>query len=60
MEAAASEFGFKFQFSAHSLRYTFAAHYLQQEPGGLSQLAQLLGHKSCVSAAQYYNPDETQ
>jgi site-specific recombinase XerD len=32
--------------SAHTLRHTFAVHYLQQHPGKLRDLADLLGHAS--------------
>jgi site-specific recombinase XerD len=32
--------------SVHTLRHTFAAHYLQAHPGDLLGLAALLGHAS--------------
>ena len=42
--------------SAHTLRHTFALAYLQQHPGKLRQLAQLLGHESLDTTAIYLRP----
>jgi site-specific recombinase XerD len=42
--------------SAHTLRHTFAAFYLQQHPGKLRQLAYLLGHESLDTTAIYTRP----
>jgi integrase/recombinase XerD len=42
--------------SAHTLRHTFAAHYLQQHPGKLRELADLLGHESLDTTAVYTKP----
>jgi site-specific recombinase XerD len=42
--------------SAHTLRHTFAAAYLQQHPGKLRQLAYLLGHESLDTTAIYTRP----
>lgn len=42
--------------SAHTLRHTFALHYLQQNPGKLVALACLLGHDSLDTTALYTRP----
>jgi site-specific recombinase XerD len=42
--------------SAHTLRHTFAVHYLQQHPGKLRDLADLLGHESLDTTALYTKP----
>ena len=42
--------------SAHTLRHTFALHYLQQHPGKLRALADLLGHESLDTTALYTKP----
>jgi integrase/recombinase XerD len=42
--------------SAHTLRHTFALHYLQQNPGKLVELACLLGHDSLDTTAIYTRP----
>jgi site-specific recombinase XerD len=42
--------------SAHTLRHTFAVHYLQQHPGKLRDLADLLGHASLDTTALYTRP----
>lgn len=39
--------------SAHTLRHTFATHYLQANPNQLVELAQLLGHDSLNTTAIY-------
>lgn len=39
--------------SAHTLRHTFATHYLQANPSQLVELAQLLGHDSLNTTAIY-------
>lgn len=43
-------------FSTHSLRHTFATHYLQDHPGDLVGLATLLGHSNLNSTAIYTQP----
>jgi integrase/recombinase XerC len=42
--------------SAHTLRHTFAVHYLQRHPGKLRDLADLLGHASLDTTALYTRP----
>jgi site-specific recombinase XerD len=42
--------------SAHTLRHTFAVHYLQRHPGKLRDLADLLGHESLDTTAVYTKP----
>ena len=42
--------------SAHTLRHTFAVHYLQRHPGKLRDLADLLGHASLDTTALYTKP----
>lgn len=42
--------------SAHTLRHTFALHYLKQNPGKLVELADLLGHESLDTTAIYTRP----
>ena len=42
--------------SAHTLRHTFAVHYLQRHPGKLRDLADLLGHESLDTTARYTKP----
>ena len=42
--------------SAHTLRHTFAVHYLQQHPSKLRDLADLLGHESLDTTALYTKP----
>jgi site-specific recombinase XerD len=42
--------------SAHTLRHTFAVHYLQRHPGKLRDLADLLGHESLDTTALYTKP----
>ena len=42
--------------SAHTLRHTFAVHYLQRHPGKLRELADLLGHASLDTTALYTKP----
>jgi len=39
--------------SAHTLRHTFALHYLRDHPGALVELATLLGHDSLNTTAIY-------
>ena len=39
--------------SAHTLRHTFAIHYLKDNPGALVELATLLGHDSLNTTAIY-------
>lgn len=41
------------EISAHRLRHTFALAWLQQHPGHLVELAQLLGHESLDTTATY-------
>lgn len=40
----------------HTLRHTFAANYLDANPGGLVQLSGLLGHESLETTAVYLRP----
>jgi integrase/recombinase XerD len=42
--------------SAHTLRHTFALHYLRQHPSKLRELADLLGHESLDTTAVYTKP----
>lgn len=42
--------------SPHTLRHTFALHYLRQNPGKLIELANLLGHESLDATAIYTQP----
>jgi integrase/recombinase XerC len=42
--------------STHTLRHTFAMHYLQRHPGKLRDLAALLGHESLDTTAVYTRP----
>jgi integrase/recombinase XerC len=42
--------------SPHTLRHTFALHYLQHNPGKLVELAALLGHDSLDATAIYTQP----
>jgi site-specific recombinase XerD len=42
--------------SPHTLRHTFAMHYLRQNPGKVVELANLLGHDSLDSTAIYTQP----
>ena len=44
--------------SAQTLRHTFARHYLQQHPGKLRELADLLGHESLDTTAVYTKPSQ--
>ena len=44
--------------SPHTLRHTFASHYLQSNPGQLVALADLLGHESLDTTAIYTKPSE--
>ena len=44
--------------SAHTLRYTFAVHYLQRHPGKLRDLADRLGHESLDTTAMYTKPSQ--
>ncbi len=44
--------------SAHTLRHTFATNYLKSNPGGLVELARLLGHESLDTTAIYTKPSE--
>ena len=44
--------------SAQTLRHTFARHYLQQHPGKLRELADLLGHESLDTTALYTKPSQ--
>lgn len=46
--------------SAHTLRHTFAAHYLQTNPGDLLGLAALLGHASLDTTRLYAGPTAEQ
>jgi len=39
--------------SAHTLRHTFASNYLKSNPGGLVELATLMGHDSINTTAIY-------
>ena len=41
---------------AQTLRHTFARHYLQQHPGKLRELADVLGHESLETTAVYTKP----
>lgn len=42
--------------SAHTLRHTFATHYLKTHPGDLVGLASLLGHSSLNTTRLYVQP----
>lgn len=42
--------------SAHTLRHTFAYHYLKSHPDKLVELASLLGHESLDTTAIYLRP----
>lgn len=42
--------------SAHTLRHTFAAHYLEAHPGDLIGLASVLGHSSLDTTRIYVQP----
>jgi site-specific recombinase XerD len=44
--------------SAHTLRHTFAVHYLQRHPGKLRDLADLLGHASVDTTTVYTKPSQ--
>ena len=44
--------------SAHTLRHTFATHYLKQNPGKLVDLASLMGHDSLDTTACYTRPSD--
>jgi site-specific recombinase XerD len=44
--------------SAQTLRHTFARHYLQQHPGKLRELADVLGHESLETTAVYTKPSQ--
>lgn len=46
----------RLKISAHRLRHTFALNYLNQNPGKLVQLANLLGHDSLDTTAIYTQP----
>jgi site-specific recombinase XerD len=46
--------------SAHTLRHTFAMHYLQENPGDLIGLATLLGHSSLETTRIYGQPTAEQ
>lgn len=46
------------QTTLHSLRHTFATHYLKQHPGDLIGLAWLLGHSSVRTTQVYVQPTE--
>ena len=42
--------------SPHTLRHTFALHYLRQNPGKLVELASLLGHESLDTTGPLHPP----
>jgi site-specific recombinase XerD len=42
--------------AAQTLRHTFARYYLQQHPGKLRALADVLGHESLDTTAVYTKP----
>lgn len=42
--------------TAHTLRHTFAINYLKDNPGKLSELAELMGHESMDSVSIYTRP----
>lgn len=44
--------------SAQTLRHTFARYYLQQHPGKLRELADVLGHESLETTAVYTKPSQ--
>jgi integrase/recombinase XerC len=44
--------------SAQTLRHTFARYYLQQHPGQLRELADVLGHESLETTAVYTKPSQ--
>ena len=44
--------------STQTLRHTFARHYLQQHPGKLRELADILGHESLETTAVYTKPSQ--
>jgi integrase/recombinase XerC len=44
--------------SAQTLRHTFARYYLQQHPGKLRELADVLGHESLDTTAVYTKPSQ--
>ena len=44
--------------SPHTLRHTFAFHFLRKHPGKLLELAALLGHESLDTTAIYTQPSE--
>lgn len=46
--------------SAHTLRHTFARHYLQDNPGDVIGLASLLGHDSLDTTRIYAQPSADQ
>jgi site-specific recombinase XerD len=46
------------QTTLHSLRHTFATHYLKRHPGDLVGLAWLLGHASVRTTQVYVQPTE--
>jgi site-specific recombinase XerD len=46
--------------SAHTLRYTFAQHYLNDNPSDLLGLATLLGHRSLDTTRIYGQPTAEQ
>lgn len=46
----------RLQVSPHTFRHTFALNYLNQNPGKLVQLANLLGHDSLDTTAIYTQP----
>lgn len=46
----------RIEVSAHTLRHTFATRYLEDNPGDLVGLAQLMGHESLDTTAVYVRP----
>jgi site-specific recombinase XerD len=48
------------EMSAHTLRHTFAHHYLEQYPGDIVGLATLLGHSSLDTTRLYSQPSTAQ
>lgn len=41
----------------HTLRHTFATRFLQQNPGDLATLAQILGHTAVSTTTRYLHPN---
>ncbi|MEM6338299.1 MAG: tyrosine-type recombinase/integrase [Pseudomonadota bacterium] len=46
--------------SVHTLRHTFATHYLQANPSKLADLAVIMGHESIDTTTIYTKPSKTQ